>query len=114
VLVIADPKNMEEVRAFADSRGPEIRKILEDRLNYLDSYAGRERTRCTLSPERGYNFFFRMERKNETLSEGREEPVYDPWFVGGLIYYGAGETGIGAPQFSVRLIADKEGWEINT
>ena len=114
MIVIAAQTHMDQVRSFADSRGPEIRKNLEDKLDYLDNFAGKENTRCSLYSDGGNNFFFRMERLNPTASEGKSEPVYDSWFVGGLIYYGAHDSGVGAPQYSVRLVAGKEGWEINT
>ena len=36
-------------------------------------------------------------------------------YNGGLIYYGAGDTGVDAPNFSVRIGPDlPEGWSINT
>lgn len=114
MLVVNDQKYLEAVKAFADRRGPEIRKILEDRLSYLDGYAGKERTRCHLFPDGPHSFNFLMERKNETLSTEQGREIYDRWFNGGLTYYGAGDSGVGSPQFSVRLVADKEGWEINT
>lgn len=37
-----------------------------------------------------------------------------PTIHGGLIYYGPGDSGVGAPQFSVRIGDTSEGWSIHT
>ena len=37
------------------------------------------------------------------------------WFEGGMIYYRQDESGVGGPQFSVRIGDNlKEGWSIHT
>lgn len=42
------------------------------------------------------------------------EENYDRWLNGGLIFYGDGDSGVGGPQFSVRIGSTEAGWSINT
>ena len=90
-----------EVFAFADRRG--IRDDLVGMLNYLaQRRPGDRRTRLgkDFAP---WSFTFQHFRGDE------------PWINGGLIYYGPGDQGFGAPQFSVRMPNEtKEGWSSHT
>jgi hypothetical protein len=112
MLNIKCEEHLAKVREFAKIRG--IEEKLQQRLDYLDTYAeGDERglTRCDLYADGDYSFYFRMlKRQPDGLMPGS----YAYWFNGGMIYYGPGDTGVGAPQYSVRLGATDEDWTINT
>lgn len=99
-------KALADARAFSVSRG--IGANFEQQLKYLEGYGGSS-NRVTLYKDGRRNFYFQIERKI---------PEEDEWEVileGGLIYYGKGDTGVGAPQFSVRLgNEDREEWRVNT
>jgi len=121
-----------EVRKKADEMG--IRDRLEKQLEYLAQYAcvveddgpptkgdlwsgpqwpkrlEPDRTECVLMSDHApLSFFFHMNRKQPDGS-------YRTWFVGGVIWFDAGDTGVGAPQFSVRFGEDttKSDWSIHT
>ena len=107
-------KYLEEVREFAKTRN--LEKSLEDRLNYLRTYACTisddevdiNRTKCILGKDWSPNSFaFTMQRLNE-------QGEYDYWFNGGLIFYDAGDTGVDK-QLSVRIGCTKKSeWSIHT
>jgi hypothetical protein len=101
------------VIAFAEKRG--IVPKLAREMEYLDKYAEngeRGRTKCVLMHDFApHSFYFDMYIK--------KDGEYEHWFNGGCIYYGEGDTGVGGPQFSVRLEAATggeapEGWSIHT
>ena len=97
---------LEEVKELA----VKINKLdeLEERLDYLRDYSPEE-TRCLLYKDFApMSFYFQMQTMNK-------EDVWQNWFNGGLIFYGPGDTGVGAPQFSVRIGEDLScGWSIHT
>jgi len=114
MLVVQCEEYLAQVRAKADELG--LRKDLEDKLDYLATYACRSRepedptyTRCLLFKDFApLSFEFVMEVKEEDGS-------YKRWFNGGCIFFGSGDVGFGAPQFSVRVGDDlKAGWSIHT
>jgi hypothetical protein len=108
MLEVQNEEHLAAVRAFAESRG--LSEKLQEKLDYLDTYAegdDRGRTRCMLFAEAPYSFYFVMECR-------RPDGTYAMWFNGGLIYFGEGDTGVGAPQFSVRIGTTEEGWEVHT
>jgi hypothetical protein len=93
-------KRLEQARAFADKVG--AREELEAQLNYLSTYANGNGTDtvCVLFNDFApHSFEFVMLR---VVTEG-EEKKEKRWFNGGLIYFGPGESGVSAPQFSVSL-----------
>ena len=92
----------EETLEFA--RG--IGKIdqLQEKLDYLDNYAGRENTTCLLRKDFApYSFVFALMRGDKH------------WFTGGLIFHGSHDNGGdgGAPTFSVN-VSPVDGWAIHT
>lgn len=101
--VVCDWEYMKNVLDFAKKRG-----ILGDfmqRLQYLNDYAGDRSKGCQLSKDFA-PFSFNIVMLD--AKGGR-------WWNGGLIYYGKGDTGVEAPQLSVRIDSDlKEGWNINS
>ena len=111
MLDIQCEEYLAEVRKKADEL--KLRESLEGKLAYLDTFAeetGRERghTRCRLWADSApLSFYFVMEVKDATGE-------YKRWFNGGCIFYGSQDSGVGAPQFSVRMQTGKSGWEINT
>lgn len=102
---------LDQVKQFAERTGQLDQ--LKDKLLYLGRYAcndGRV-TRCNLMKDFApKSFYFVMDLKQE----GEPDSAFKTWFNGGLIFYDAGDTGVGAPQFSVRLDASKSGWNIHT
>ncbi len=105
---------LKSVRKFAQETG-QVDK-LQDRLNYLARFAcdpanpsgALEATKCVLFKDSAPNsFLFDMLKKGS-------DSKYRFWFNGGLIYYGQNDSGVGAPQFSVRVSGSDSGWEINT
>jgi len=117
-------EQLDAAMSYAVLRG--IQDRLQRRLDYLDQYAngpqgpyGPERsprpTKCVLWPDFApYSFSFVMLKPVD--SPGLDDyPGYLPWFNGGLIYFGPGDPGSGAPQFSTRMPSDvEEDWEIHT
>lgn len=82
---------------------------LESKLNYLRSYGGDiDAIRCNLFKDFApYSFAFTIERK---MPDG--DFLFQ--FNGGLIYFGAGDSGVGMPQLSVKIGDLDEGWSIHT
>ncbi len=116
MLQIECEEYLQSVREAADKLG--LRENLEEYLTDLETYAcplGEDQnvvdltyTRCVLWKDFApFSFYFIMEKKQKDGSYAR-------WFNGGMIFYGAGETGVGAPQYSCRLGSTKAGWSINT
>lgn len=114
------PEKLEEARRFADSRG--LREQFESRITYLVEYGNlmgdgtvatddnpnKVVNRVTLfSDHAPYSFEFVV---NRIAPDGTERFLFN----GGLLYYGRGDTGVSTPQFSVRIGATSEGWEIHT
>jgi len=101
-LRVTDPEHLAAVRAFADARG--LREQLEDKLTWLEKF--RDGTcECVLYPDFSNHSFYW-----ELFAPGTKERMMN----GGLLWYEYGDTGVGSPQFSVRLNASKSGWEIHT
>lgn len=116
MLVIHCPDRLAAAQSHAESCG--LAAQLTDRLNYLATYATGEGclyanadgadTRCHLYPDFApYSFAFSMEHK-------KPNEDWRPWFSGGLIYYGAGNSGVGLPQLSVRIGSSEAGWSVHT
>jgi hypothetical protein len=114
MLVVECGEYLAEVRKKASELG--LLKNLEDKLDYLATYACNSQeeydpthTRCLLFKDWSpLSFGFLMELKQKDGS-------YKRWFNGGCIFYGNGDVGFDAPQFSVRIGNDlKAGWSINT
>ncbi len=105
--------HLEKVRAFADRVG--AREELEATLSYLENYRGGE-CLCVLYHDLApHSFGF------ELLGPEREDGSRNCLFNGGVIYYGPGESGASAPQYSVSLAgalggaeAKKHRWEVHT
>lgn len=101
---------LKDVIAFAKRTGQLA--SLKQNLQYLNGYACHgdpKKTRCRLFTDHApQSFYFVMQLRQKDGS-------YRDWFNGGCIYYGPGESGVGDPQFSVRLgNTSKSGWTINT
>lgn len=91
---------LDEVLDFAEKRG-----LLDDlmgRLAYLAERGEKDKLTRLGKDWAPYSFTFQHFRGDQ------------PWINGGLIYYGPGDTGVGAPQFSVRIGDTREGWSVNT
>lgn len=102
---------VDEVKAFAESVGA-LGK-LQKQLDYLDTYAehgARGHTLCTLYKDFAPNSFSFVMRIKQN-----DAGAYGFWFNGGLIWYPPGDSGVGAPQFSVSLeISNDHEWRVNT
>lgn len=111
MLQITDQEHFDKVKEFVATRPQEIQKKFQEVLDYLDTYAehgDRGKTRCLLGWDFApYSFSVLMQARN---SDG----AYSKWWNGGMIYYGAGDSGAGAPNFSVRLGPLVEGWSVNS
>ena len=96
---------IDEVKAFAERTGRSDQ--LQGELDYLSNYGGQE-TRCVLYKDFApMSFYFEM--------QARKGGEWKHWFNGGLIFFSDDDTGVGAPQFSVRLGPDLScGWSIHT
>ena len=112
MLEIQDESYFQGVRKWAEENGK--LGCLQDKLDYLGSFSCPENdktlTKCVLYKDFApQSFGFTMFKKD------RETGEYKRWFNGGMIYYGAGDTGVGAPQLSVRIgDSSQSGWQINT
>lgn len=99
-LRVVDAKHLQAARDFADAQG--LRSQLEERLAWLEHFR-QDTCECVLYPDHApRSFYF------ELVLDGRR------LMNGGLLWYDAGDTGVGMPQCSVRLDADRRGWEIHT
>lgn len=109
MLKVQNQDYFNKVKLFAEKRG--LAEQLQNKLDYLDTYAehgDRGATICYLySDFAPQSFEFEMMKRND-------KGDYEHWFSGGLIYFGSGDTGVGAPQFSVRIGNTNEGWSIHT
>lgn len=120
MIYLATPECLAHLRRvvrFARERG--LLPKLVAQLRYLGEYANRPgcrydrttgaNTRCVLSPDWApQSFYFNMQKKEP----GGE---FEPWSNGGLIFYDAGDSGVGMPQLSVRVgDTSKSGWEVHT
>lgn len=123
---------LEDVRAFADRRGPEIRAKLEAQITRLEEYGGTKdgvlvdpsRFVVVLSSDRApfsfniswYSRKVDMAVPIEKFADDKTRSAFYNYFMnGGLIYYGPGESGVSGPQFSVRSGSESdEDWTINT
>ena len=131
MLLIGDQEYFNAVKAKAVERGllPEFQK----HLDYLDGYACNEEDpdRCVVvlyrdfAPE-SFSIQWFMRNKDWTRGPGSVKDVKLHWDLyrgshyktgmnGGLIFYGAGDNGTSAPQFSVSLdTTGKSRWEVHT
>lgn len=113
MLNVKCEEQLEKARKFADSWGAEWRAQLEDRLEYLDTYAehgNRGRSRCDLySDFAPHSFYFCLHVRDDKSGE------YKMWFNGGLILHADHDRGGdgGLPTFSVN-IGGRYGWAIHT
>jgi len=109
MLIIESQEYFDTVKAKAVELG--LEKKLQEKLDYLGGYACHETpedTRCRLFQDRApLSFEFVMEKR-------QPDGTYKRWFNGGMIFYGAGDQGFGAPQFSVRIGNLDAGWSIHT
>jgi len=95
------------VRAHAAKLG--LDDNLDDKLRFLDNYAGRDRTRCTLYPDHApYSFTFTMDALGQ-------DGVWHRRFDGGLLYHGP-EDGYGCGCFPTLAVTldPTHGWTIHT
>lgn len=108
MLEVRCEQHLASVRAHADSLGAEIREQLEEKLSFLENYAGGECV-CELMVDFApYSFAFNM-LKVEADGTRRH------WFNGGLILHNAGSTGAEYPVLAVTLSTqDKPHWNVHT
>lgn len=100
MLIVRDEEHLKKVKEFATKRG--LLQQLEGHLANLDNWFG-ARLKTTLSPDFApYSFYFIIEDAKGIVMNG------------GLIYFGPGDTGVGDPQYSVRLGETTEGWSVHT
>lgn len=94
----------EKVVAWAKENN--IYDDLKKNLDFLDDYAGRDKTECLLFKDFApYSFYFLMMKDGKT------------WFNGGMIFHSAHDGGGdgGAPTFSVCVNPDtKPHWQVHT
>lgn len=94
---------MDEALTFARERGLVGRFVTD-----LEQLVRDER-RVTLFPDGNHSFTFQWYLPN------RETGEYEKWIFGGFLFFEAGDSGVGAPQFSVHLGGAREsGWYIHT
>ena len=110
MLEIQNQEHFNKVKAFAESTNR--MEQLQEKLDYLDTYADHERkglTKCILGYDFApYSFSFLMMKKDDSGE-------YQPWFNGGLVFFDAGDSGVGLPQLSVRIGDTSESeWNIHT
>jgi len=80
---------------------------LQKQLDYLANYSDRE-TKCVL-----YHDFAPHSFGFDMMLRGKDGE-WKRWYNGGLIFFGDGETGVGGPQYSVRIGGTSCGWSIHT
>jgi hypothetical protein len=97
-----DDEYLAKVLEFAERRG--IKENFLDRLNWLGKGAVfGTKSECRLFKDFApYSFEFMHVVNGKAAMNG------------GLLYFGPGDTGVDAPQLSVRIGETKEGWEIHT
>jgi len=110
MIEIQNQEHFDKIKAFAESTGR--MKQLQEKLDYLGTYADHERkglTKCVLGYDFApYSFSFLMMKKDDNGE-------YQRWFNGGLIYFSAGDSGVGMPQLSVRIgDISESNWSIHT
>lgn len=117
MLVIECQEYYDEVSAFADTQPPEVKKTLEDNLEFLRTFgcpkdgSDPNRYHCGLYKDFApYSFLFSLRRRLPDSDE-YERDVY---MQGGLIFYAGAEGGSGHPQLSVRVGGGGAGWQINS
>lgn len=96
--------HMDDVLRFAEERGLTDRFLADlERLVLNDK-------KVTLYKDFAPNSFtFQWYLHNPKTGE------YEKWIYGGFIYYDVGDSGVGAPQFSVSLDGTREaGWYVHT
>lgn len=112
MLDILNQEHFDQVMQFAETTNQ--LESLKNKLDYLSNYACSDeepdKTKCLLGKDFApYSFSFAMQRKDKETGE------YVYWFNGGMIYFGANESGAGDPQFTVRIgDTSKSGWSIHT
>lgn len=84
---------------------------LQETLDYLDNYGGKDKTKCLLYKDWApLSFRFTMQKKNES-------GAFEHWFIGGVIFHGPhdGYGDGGMPTLSVSLNNSQESrWEVHT
>lgn len=101
---------LDEVKQSTPAQRIKGHQSLAEMLDYLDNYASHRDTKCMLYKDYApLSFAFTMQVRKSP------EEDYEYWFNGGLIFFGPHETGVGDPQFSVRLGDTSEaGWSVHT
>jgi hypothetical protein len=106
MLEVKCPELLDEAKAFADKAGLAVN--LQQNLDFLDNYAGKENTVCVLSKDFALlSFNFTVYR----LINGERKL----WFNGGLLFHGShdGHGSGAAPTLAVTL-EPTTGWSIHT
>jgi hypothetical protein len=108
MLEVKCEQHLAAVRAHAESLGAEIREQLEEKLSYLEHYAG-DTCVCELMVDFApYSFAFNM-LKVEADGSRRH------WFNGGLVHHAARSNGAAYPVLAVTISPqDKPHWNIHT
>lgn len=116
MVTIVDQKHFDEAVEFAKRRG--LYEIDESKsasnaflhcLNTLNRWASRPNNRVMVySDHSPYSFYWVWESTKDGGVTWQRE------INGGMIYFGDGDSGVGAPQFSVRIGDTNEGWQLHT
>lgn len=109
MLEIKNQEHLDEVKVFAEKIGK--LEQLQSKLDWLDNFGDRESTRVELRSDIGGGLSFVFDVYGRDPRTGFIDKFR---FNGGLIFYDKGDSGVGAPQFSVRLDSSECGWEIHT
>lgn len=107
MLDVKNQKYLDEVRAYADSRGEAVRAELEKSLGFLEHYRN-DTCVCEL-----YRDFAPHSFGYVLYGPEDKDGVRPHWLTGGVIHYAGEEGGSGAPQYSVSLSGKThERWEV--
>lgn len=109
MLVVENEAYLAEVKKFAESVGAIDR--LTKQLDYLNGYAGSDKTRCHLVSDFAPHSFHFIMKKLGTDGE------YRYWFNGGLIYRGPRQPLDGSgPAFTVDISPSDatHDWSVHT
>jgi len=97
-------ERLEKTKQFAKEQG--LLDQFEGQLKHLERFfdnEGQGSAICYLYNDHSpYSFYFEIERSGRIVCNG------------GLIYYEKNDSGVDAPQHSVRINTDHRGWQINT
>lgn len=113
MLEVKCTEYMQRVVAFAEKKG--LKKQLDERLDYLRTYADHEEKglcRVELTKD------FAPASFNVNWYKKTKNGDYVHWFNGGLIYHGDqtgwDDKGVYRDPFSVRIGDDENPWDIHT